>query len=1247
MLATNSKKVFNKAVRGYILSGFTKVLLKRGLILLLLALMVLSSFSFTSEASAASINTNNMIKCASENESCNFPGTQVVYYGAIGYYTSGTFTQSVGCNNNTFGDPIGGVGKACYVAKGDVTYNSNGATSGSASTDSNTYEVGAAVSVLGNLGNLVKTGFTFAGWNTKEDGTGTPYAAGATFNMGTANVTLYAEWTVFPAESVYSGTGTASDPYQIATPAQLDLVRNYLDSGLYFKLTADIDLSGYQSGEGWVPIGDGSRPFQGNMEGNGHKITNLAINRPNNHYMGLFGYISNNASVSDMKLENVDVKGYAYVGGLVGYNNGTISNGSTAGYIIGNGYIVGGLAGENAGTIGNSYASVSVSGTSGTWDVGGLVGVNYETISNSYATGNVTGAGELGGMIGYNAGTINIGYATGSVTGSDGNVGGLVGYNEGTISNTYATGSVTGAGEVGGLVGVNDGSISNSYATGRVTGSAANVGGLVGYSGNRTISNSFYDSDTTKQSDTDKGDGKSNTDMKKQSTYPDSSWDFASTWGIGSSRNNGYPYLQAIQKFVTYDGNGSIGGIAPTDSNSYSQGKTVNIYNNTVTLVKTGYTFAGWNTEADGTGTNYSAGATFTMGTTDVTLYAKWTMNSTYTLRYNSNGATSGSVPTDSGSYEQGVAVSVYGNTGNLVKAGYTFAGWNTQADGNGTNYAAGATITMGTTDVTLYAKWISANTLLSSLSTDQGTLTPAFTTSNSNYTLNVSNAVSSLNITLTKADPNETLSVTGATYITVTGNVYIYNASNLIVGPNLIKIQVTAQNQTSNTYNLTVNRLSNNAELSGLTLSGITLTPAFTSGTTSYSASVGNNISSTTVTASVYDSNATMTLNGAAIAIGQASGAITLNTGTNVITIIATSQDGTPKTYTVTVTRAYPSSSRSSSSGATTFSDKVTSSDGTLTLPVGKSGEVSLDDRVKIVIPADASSKELKLTIEKVVDAQKLLTSKDVLATPVYEILKNFTENFDKEITLIFTFDPKSLKGNQTPSVFFYDETKKTWVKVGGEVNGNTITVKVNHFTKYAVFGVDQGADATENTTQTINFSDISGHWAETNIKQAASTGIVSGYPNGSFKPNSSVTRAEFAFMLINALKPQRDGAALAFTDKEKIGAWAQKAVAQAVQAGIINGYEDGSFRPDTEITRSEMAAMIANALGQSIQATVTTSFVDDKDIPAWAKGSVAAMNKQGIIEGKGSNQFAPVDKTTRAEAVTVLLKMLAQKSK
>ncbi|QJD84724.1 S-layer homology domain-containing protein [Cohnella herbarum] len=109
----------------------------------------------------------------------------------------------------------------------------------------------------------------------------------------------------------------------------------------------------------------------------------------------------------------------------------------------------------------------------------------------------------------------------------------------------------------------------------------------------------------------------------------------------------------------------------------------------------------------------------------------------------------------------------------------------------------------------------------------------------------------------------------------------------------------------------------------------------------------------------------------------------------------------------------------------------------------------------------------------------------------------------------------------------------------------------------------------------------------------------------------------------------------------------WANKAVAQAVQAGIVNGYADDTFRPNAEITRAEMAAMIAKALGQSINAATVTGFADDKDIPNWVKGTVAAMKKLGIIEGKGANAFAPGDKTTRAESVTVLLKMLVQKSK
>ncbi len=158
---------------------------------------------------------------------------------------------------------------------------------------------------------------------------------------------------------------------------------------------------------------------------------------------------------------------------------------------------------------------------------------------------------------------------------------------------------------------------------------------------------------------------------------------------------------------VTYDGNGNTGGSVPSDTTNYEQGQTVTVLGNTGNLVKSGYSFAGWNTQADGNGTAYAQGLTFAMGSANVVLYAKWTANPTYTVTYNGNGNTGGNIPIDSTNYEQGQTVTMLGNTGNLVKSGYTFAGWNTQADGSGTAYAQGATFAMGAANVILYARWI------------------------------------------------------------------------------------------------------------------------------------------------------------------------------------------------------------------------------------------------------------------------------------------------------------------------------------------------------------------------------------------------------------------------------------------------------------------------------------------------------------------------------------------------------------
>ena len=165
------------------------------------------------------------------------------------------------------------------------------------------------------------------------------------------------------------------------------------------------------------------------------------------------------------------------------------------------------------------------------------------------------------------------------------------------------------------------------------------------------------------------------------------------------------------QYTVTYSGNGNTGGAAPNDSNSYSPGSLVTVLGNSGSLVRTGYTFTGWNTRANGAGISYSSGNSFTIDALSQTLYAQWQRTgTTYTMTYAGNGATSGFVTSDPGQYETGDTVTVYGNLGFFFRPGYVFTGWNTATDGSGTAYAIGATFTMGSANVVLFAQWTSAD---------------------------------------------------------------------------------------------------------------------------------------------------------------------------------------------------------------------------------------------------------------------------------------------------------------------------------------------------------------------------------------------------------------------------------------------------------------------------------------------------------------------------------------------------------
>ena len=228
---------------------------------------------------------------------------------------------------------------------------------------------------------------------------------------------------------------------------------------------------------------------------------------------------------------------------------------------------------------------------------------------------------------------------------------------------------------------------------------------------------------------------------------------------------------------LTYDANSATSGVVPT-SQTGSGNKTLSA--NLGVLTRTGYTFAGWNTQADGLGTHYNIGATYNL-IADVTLYAEWTAvpAATYTITYNGNGSTGGAVP---GSTTGNGSVNLETNSGTLEKTGYTFAGWNTLANGNGTHYAVGASYNL-TADVTLYAEWTAipaaTYTITFDGNTNTGGTAPAVITGSGNKTLRTnSGALAKTNYTFkgwnTLADGTGTHYAVGASY-NLTADVTLY----------------------------------------------------------------------------------------------------------------------------------------------------------------------------------------------------------------------------------------------------------------------------------------------------------------------------------------------------------------------------------------------------------------------------------------------------------------------------------------
>lgn len=316
------------------------------------------------------------------------------------------------------------------------------------------------------------------------------------------------------AQFTGSGSGTENDPYLILNPIQLNQLRNFLNqSGVYFKLMADIDLTEFLEDEnpdqGWQPVGNSSSPFKGVLDGNGKTVSGLWINRSSLDYVGFFGNFTG-GTIMNLTLKGSYVKGNNYVGFLAGLG-GTIENCAFDGSVLGASF-VGGCCGSE-GSFSNTVSTINVEG-SGDY-VGGFSGQNgkYQNckLNNSYIRGNNYVGGICGSDKQYHN-QITYCYVYSNIYGND-NVGGMCGYkfDESSYQQTPSTikfcgfsGTIEASNNVGGICGYYYGGqrdgieygVDKCYAIGQIKGSGNCIGGIVGFSSQYTYNSGkpYYNS---------------------------------------------------------------------------------------------------------------------------------------------------------------------------------------------------------------------------------------------------------------------------------------------------------------------------------------------------------------------------------------------------------------------------------------------------------------------------------------------------------------------------------------------------------------------------------------------------------------------------------------------------------------------------------------------------------------------------------------------------------------------------------
>jgi exopolysaccharide biosynthesis protein len=297
-----------------------------------------------------------------------------------------------------------------------------------------------------------------------------------------------------------------------------------------------------------------------------------------------------------------------------------------------------------------------------------------------------------------------------------------------------------------------------------------------------------------------------------------------------------------------------------------------------------------------------------------------------------------------------------------------------------------------------------------------------------------------------------------------------------------------------------------------------------------------------------------------------------------------------------------------------------------------GKESEISLDDWIKVQFSAGATSQSAELRLIYETAFSDVPSGLDVLGavslSPAAE--QEVTLNSPWRLSWLYS---KDVAGHR-PVILLYDADKNAWQEQPASIEGDgavrTISAKVWGFGRLVL---------ADDTRPAPVFKDTAGHWANEAVGRLALRGVLKGFPDGSYKPGQAVTRAQFIFSLAAALKWPAPENTTSYSDY--IPDWAKPALEAAAARGVINGYPDGTIRPDDKITRSEMAVIIDRALSLGDPEGMI-NYKDLNNIPEYALGAVLRITEAGLLQGS-EGYFNPLQGATRAEMAVAVDRVLS----